>query len=223
MKKKLELYTQGKNECAITTARYILFTELWIKLSEAEYQELVQKAEADNIWSRWWWTKFKRFFNWFTGWFYKKYWVEIEVEEFDILEDEFKKAIKEWNTFCIWLLRAWSWYKTVRNNQTITMQEMEETPIWWFYGHAQTYKLGYIIWILWSIDIDIRIISLPLEVLSKWVEKWVYWQTARSLKMKDELLQYYLRELKKWTVFEHIEQLDDINRKTLDLALKLQI
>ena len=185
---------------------------------------LIDAAEAAWIWSRESWAIFKFIYNWYTWWIKKNYDLDIEVETFDILTPEFEEQVKQWNSFWLWLLYAWDWYKTVRADKIITVAEVNafKKENFKFYGHNHLWKLGYIVDSLKSMWDD-KIIEFPLISLQLAVTKWIYWQTARSLKIKDWLLHYYLVELNKGTKFNHVELMDELNKKTIEKALKLRI
>ena len=223
-KMRLELYTQSKNSCAVTTCFNILRARYGILFTQAQRDKCKQEAKSNWIWSEQKGTTFTRFYNWFAGWIYRETWLELEVLVYDILTDEFDRAYENWVWFGIWLLYAWKFYRDVREDWEITLEEIQNTnkEDYKYYWHNLFWKLDYIVWILQSIDYDKKIIKFQKEALKEWVKKGLFWQTARSFKSTDSLLDYYLVELNKGTVFEWVELLPKDHRKALDKAIKLR-
>lgn len=222
---RAKLYTQGRNECVPINVLNVIRTKFWIILNDEEIKKLISDAEKAWIWTREWWAIFKFYYNWFTGRFYQNYWIELEVETFDIMSDDFEARALHWERFWLWLLYAWSWYRNVREDLEITFEEVEnsDTKDEKYAGHHLFWSCNYIVWIWASIDYEDRIIKFKLNVLREAVRKGFMWATARTFTLKDKILEYYLMELNKWTVFEWVEFLDERNRTALDLALKLRI
>ena len=218
------LYTQSKNSCAITTSFNILRAKYWIIFNQQQRDKCKSDAEKVWIWNSNNWAIFNRFYNWFTGWIYKEIWLEITVTTYDILWDDFERAYEQWEWFWLWLLYAWRWYREVREDQEITLKEIQNTnkEDYTYYWHNLFYKLWYIVWILQSISYDKKFIKLDKEALKEWVRKWLFWQTARSYRVVDPALDYYLTELNKWTVFNKVELLDKDTYDTLSFAIKLR-
>jgi len=225
MNKRVKLYTQWRNECTIYTILNILRTKYRIILNDQQIAKLIADAEAAWIWSREGWAVFKFIYNWFTGRFYKEFWIEIEVEDFDILSKIFEERTLEWESWALWLLFAWKFYREVREDWEITLEEIQNSEVedYNFYWHNFFWKLWYIVWILRSIPYDKKYIRFKLEALREWVRKGFFWQTARTFSMKDKLLEKYLINLNRDVEYENTEELDEKNRKALDLALKLRI
>jgi hypothetical protein len=192
-------------------------------MNDTLWAKLIIAAENTWLWTRDWGAVFRFIYNWFTGWFYKTYNTEIEVYWVDIMSDEFERLVKEWKSFWLWLMFASDWYRQVRADWEITLEEVKTFDVTQNrrYWHNNTYKLEYIIESLASAD-D-KTIKFSLEAIREAVNRWIYWSMARTLNLKDELLEYYLFELNKWTVFNNIETLNQEHRKALDRALELRI
>lgn len=224
MFKRVKLYTQWKNECTLYTLNNIVRTKWGIIMPKSWIIDLISMAELAWIWSRDSGAIFKFIYNWYTWWFYKKIWVQINVKAYDILTQEFEDAANHGESFGIWLLYASNWYRNTRADKEITIQEVNEFKVdnnkrYW---HNHMWKKWYIIDSLSSIEDEKKVIKFSLPALRKAVQKWIYWQTARTLEMEDDLLNYYLVELNKWTKFEHIEFLEDKSKKALEKAIKLR-
>ncbi len=219
------LYTQSKNSCTITTIQNIWRAKYGIILNEEQRERMKADWKATWIWSDVTWAKFRFVYNWSTLWFYNEFGVEIWVDAVDILSDEFEVRSLRWEGWGIWLLYAWPWLHRVIEDQEITLEEIQNSnkEDEKFYWHNQFWKLDYIVWILRSIPYDKKFNKFKLGALKEAVRKWFYWKTARAFTINDKLLEYYLVELNRWTVFQKVEQLDPKNRKALDLALKLRI
>ncbi len=223
--RKTPLYTQTKNSCTITTIQNLWRAKYGIILNEEQSQRMKDDAEKSWIWSENSWAIFRFVYNWATGWFYKEYWVEIDVEEFSILSDDFEVRSMQWEWWGIWLLYASKWNREAIADQEITLEEIEafNKKDNQFMGHNQFWKLNYIAWILRSIAYWKKFIKFDIKALREAVKKWLYWETARCFTMNDKLLEYYLIELNRGTIFNYIERLDKKHRTKLDLAMKLRI
>lgn len=225
VKQRAKLYTQTRNSCIITTIQNLLRARYGIIMSEKEQQAMKDSAKSVWIWSEENWWVFTFVYNWATWYLNKKYWIEFDIKAVSILSDEFKTLYDQGEWFWIWLLYASSWYSKSREDQEITLEEINsfnkaENKFMW---HNQFYKLGYIASILQSVAYNKKIIKFSLNNLREAVKKWIYWETARYFTITDELLSYYLVELNKGTNFKQVELLDDKHRKALDMALKLRI
>lgn len=224
-KMRTKLYTQDKNECTLYTILNIWRTKYGIILNDTEQQEFIDAAKEAWIWSVEKWAIFRHIYNWATWYFYKKYWINITVIAENVISDEFEKLTNEWESWGLGLLYAGKWYRELREDWEITLEEVqdsdkEEEKYYW---HNLMWKLWYIIWILRSIPYDKKYIKFSLEALKEAVNKGFFRHTARTFKIEDELIHYYAIELNRWTVFEQIELLDKEHRKALDEALRLRI
>jgi hypothetical protein len=217
MKKKLKNYVQQDNfSCALYSILYILRTKYWILFNDDQIKDMIKQAMDEWILSETW-SIFNFIFNWFSWYFYKKYWVNLIVNEYNIKTNEFTNALVKWNTFTIWLLKANKSYINSKEDDVITLDEINEMKWTNHYGHALTYKYEYII-----DSLDWWIIGLDYEVLLKGIEEWIFWQTARSYEIEDKLIHYYLSEMNIWTKFNKIELLDEENQKAIHEAIDLR-
>jgi hypothetical protein len=64
---------------------------------------------------------------------------------------------------------------------------------------------------------------MDLEVLREAVRKWIYYQNARTLVLKNQRLDYWLRFFKRRWVIKDVESLSKADRKEHDRALKLRV
>lgn len=222
---RAELYTQNTNECTIYTILNIWRTSYWIILNKTEREEMIAQAEKDWVWSEKTGAVFTFIYNWATLYFKNKFWLEIEVISETIESDNFDTMINEWYSFWIWLLYASNFYRRIREDWIITLKEIEDsnTKDEKYAGHNICYKLGYVIWILKSIPYDNKLIKFDLEALKLAVEKGFFYPTARTFKLKDELVHYYAKEINKGTNFKQVEQLDKEHRLAFDVAMSLRI
>ncbi len=223
MFQRAKLYVQNRNECTLVTLKNIVRTQYGIIMKDTLWAKLITMAENIWIWSRDSWAIFRFIYNWFTSWFYKEYWVEVDVKAVDIMSDEFEEMIRKWYSFGLWLQFASNWYKQVRVDWEITLDEVKTFNLTQNkrYWHNHTYKHEYIIESLASVE-D-KTIKFSIEALREAVSMWIYWSSARTIIIKDELINFYALELNKWTVYENIETMDIADRKSLDKALYLRI
>ena len=223
-KMRLPLYTQSKNSCAIETCFNILRSKYGILFNDDQREHCKQEAAASWIWSEESGTVFKFFYNWFTGYMYKHYKIELDVTTYTIPSENFDRSFELWEGYGLWLLYAWSWYREVREDWEITLEEIinTEKEDYKYYGHNLFWKKGYIVAILRSIDYEDKIIKLSKEALLKWVEKWFFYPTARSFRIRDSLLEYYLTELNKWSEFADISTMEQDHKDAIYRAIKLR-
>jgi hypothetical protein len=217
MKKRLNDYIQWDDySCSLFSCLYILRTKFWILLNEKQREKIKNKAIEDKILS----SKgsvFQFMFNWCTGYFKKELWINMQVVTYDINTYAFKNDLVHWNSFCIGLLKANKDYISSKKDDLINKSEIDKMVWTKHYGHALTYKLEYIIDSLdwWKIKLD-------YDDLLYWIDKEVFYPIARSFKCEDELLEYYLVQLNRWSVFERIEILDKEHYEAITKALQLR-
>jgi len=223
-KMRIPLYTQSRNSCAVETCFNILRSKYWILFNDLQREYCKKEAAEDWIWSEESWTVFRFFYNWFTGYMYKNYNIELDVTTYTIPSDDFNRAFERWEGYWIWLLYAWKWYKEVREDWEITLKEIQNTKKedYKYYWHNLFWKKWYIVAILWSISYQDKIIKLSKDALVAWIEKWLFYPTARSFRITDNLLEYYLIELNKWSVFNEIETMDQDHQDAIHKAIKLR-
>ena len=220
--KRASLYIQSKNTCTLATLKNIVRTQYWIIMNDTLWAKLIITAENIWIWSRKSGAIFRFIYNWFTGWFYKQYNTEVEVKAVEIMSDEFETMIKEWYSFGLWLQYASNWYKQVRKDWEITLKEVKKFNLdqnnrYW---HNHTYKHEYIIE---SLDIEDKTIKFSLKALREAVSMWIYWKTARTIIIKDKLVNYYALQLNMWTKYWNVDTFTTKNRIAIDKAMELRI
>jgi len=218
------LYTQDRNECTLYTMLNILRAKYGIILNEDQRAKLVADAALSWLWSVEDWAVFRYIYNWFTGRFYAEFGIELDVDALSILGKEFEDRSLEWESRGIWLLYAWTWYREVREDWEITLDEVENSDIdkYNYFWHNLFWKLNYIVWIVKSIPYDKKYIMFQLAALKEAVHKWFFRETARTFTMNDKYLEHYLIELNKDVKYDDIEWLDERNRTALELARKLR-
>jgi hypothetical protein len=216
-KMKLSLYIQTKNACSLYSTLYILRTKYWILFNEVQREKIKNQAIKDWILSETTWAIFERIFKWVTWYIYKELWLALIITEFKINSKEFKNDLVHWNSFCIGLLKANKNYVEAKEDDLLNKSEIDKMVWTKHYWHALTYKLEYLI-----DSLDWWTIKLNYYDLLYWIDKEVFYQKARSFKLEDELLEYYLVQLHRWSVFERIELLDDKNKKAIEKAIKLR-
>ena len=220
-KMRLNLYTQWSVECTLFTILNILRTKYWILFNEEQRKDFISEAKKAGVFSSKTGAIFTFIYNFATGYF-TKYGIELDLVVYDLLSIEAKIAHEKGESFGVGLLYAWWFYRRVRSDNIITIDEIKETDISKekFYWHNQTYKLNYLIDS--SSNMENKIVTMDYEVLQKAVRKKIYYQTARSFKMKSKILDYYLKELNKWSKFVWIQFMDDVNKKAIEKALQLR-
>lgn len=190
-------------------------------MNDTQFEKMKNDAIKAKIWSVETWAVFDYVYNWATWYFYREYSISTEVMVYDISWTDFKKAFDEWESFWLWLLYANSWYSNIRSDREITLAEIQSANVdtLKFMWHNHTYKLWYIIE---SVGEKNKVIKFTLEALREAVKKKIYWSRARSFRITDYLLHYYLVEINKWTKFNNIETLAPDHRKALDRATELR-
>jgi hypothetical protein len=218
---RTNLYTQNAMDCTLYTILNILRTKYWILFNDTQIKDFINTAKEKWIYSETSWAIFTFIYN-FATWYFKKYWIELDLVVYDLLSEEAKSAHEKGESFWIGLLYAWNFYKRVRADETITMDEIKQTDTSKekFYWHNQCYKLNTIIDTLESVKR--KIVNMNFDVLQEAIRKKIYYQTARTFKITDSILDYYLKELNKWTKFIWIEFMDDKNKKAIEKAIKLR-
>ena len=218
-KMRYTLYTQGKNECTLRTILNIIRTKYWIIFNEVQFEKMKKQAEKDKIWSAENWAIFDFVYNWATWYLFKELWVQFNVLVYNINGSEFQKAFDEWESFGLWLLYANSWYSSAKSDEKLTLEEIKNAEVdkMKFMGHNLCFKLWYLIDTIWK-----QVIKFELEALKEAVKKEIFWSKARTFEIKDELIDEYLIQLNRWTVYNRIELLTETHKKALDKALELR-
>jgi hypothetical protein len=191
--------------------------------------DVLQAAQKDKMWNESWWAYFKFIYNWYTGWFKKNFNTQISVITVDINSDEFERLAMEWKVFWLWILYTGKWYRKARADWDITMDEIEEFKLEdnkrYGHNHAWRYvpqlKQWYIVETLWSAT-D-KTIEMNIEELRAAVKAGIYYPTARTLDMKDKLLEKYLVKYQRRENVYEVEKLPEADRKAITKASRMRI
>ena len=215
----LERFT--RNGCSIYTLYMIIQIQWGIIVDNEFIKSTLRKAEEQKVWYESWGAYFNKIYKWFSQAIYNRTKVIVTVKAVNIYSKEFEDLYNQWNAFWLWLLYAWLWYKKAREDWIITEQEISEFEDWAVYWHNHTYFKWLIVDSLWSVSW--KPIKMSLENLKKAVDKGLYYPTARTLVMKDKLLEKYLKMYQIGWKVEELEKLPMDHQKAISKASRLRV
>ena len=225
-KKLFTFYNQNidyfsRNGCSLYTLFHIIQIQWGIKVDNSFILLTLQKAEKDKVFFSAWGAYFSKIYKWFSQAIYLRTKVVVTVKALDIRSKEFEDMYNEWYAFGLWLKYAWLWYKRAREDWVIDETEINEFEKWPVYWHNHVWFKGLIVDSLWSVSW--KPIKLSLENLRKAVDKGLYYPTARTLVMKDKLLEKYLKMYQRKEKVKNIEELPKSHQKAIARASKLRV
>ena len=215
----LERFT--RNGCSIYTLYMIIQIQWGIIVDNEFIKSTLRKAEEQKVWYESWGAYFNKIYKWFSQAIYNRTKVIVTVKALDIRSKEFEEMYNDWYAFGLWLKYAWLWYKKAREDWIITEQEISEFEDWAVYWHNHTYFKWLIVDSLWSVSW--KPIKMSLENLKKAVDKGLYYPTARTLVMKDKLLEKYLKMYQIGWKVEELEKLPMDHQKAISKASRLRV
>jgi len=215
----LERFT--RNGCSIYTLYMIIQIQWGIIVDNEFIKSTLRKAEEQKVWYESWGAYFNKIYKWFSQAIYNRTKVIVTVKAVNIYSKEFEDLYNQWNAFWLWLLYAWLWYRKAREDGIITEKEINEFQKWAEYWHNHTYFKGLIVDSLWTVSW--KPIKMSLENLRKAVDKGLYYPTARTLVMKDKLLEKYLKMYQTGWKIDVIENLPKEDQIALSRASKLRV
>jgi hypothetical protein len=215
-----------RNWCSIYGLFNILQLQWWIQVEDKFIVKTLKKAEQDKVWNQSWGSYFSIIYNWFVEQILIRTWLVVQVRTVNILSDDFEELYYKDYWFGLWLKIAWRWYNNASKDWKIDFKETDisiadYTELWHHHIYGKAKHSWVILDSLWSTVW--RPIKMDLEVLREAVRKWIYYQNARTLVLKNQRLDYWLRFFKRRWVIKDVESLSKADRKEHDRALKLRV
>lgn len=221
----LEYFT--RNACSIYVLFHIIQVQWWIVFTNDFIVNTAEQAQEDKVWYEAWWTYYERIFDWFILQVNIFYNIAVNIKTYKSDSEKFEYLLRNWYAFWIWLKYAATFYKNIRADQIITMEEMQkdmsDSLIMW---HALTYFYSEVtskFYILDSLNSSRKPIEMSLEVFKEGVKNDIFFTNSRTIILEDLELDHYLRFFRTWGRIENMDLLPPKERKAADLALKLRI
>jgi len=228
-KRLFELYNQGlskitANFCSGYNIFHVIQIQWDIKVANDYIVETAKRAANVWIYSITEWARFSSMYRFFTKEIKKEFNIDLSVITKDVNSKEFEKLLKEWYAFWIWLKYAWLWWRGARKDQKVLIEEALKSK-GSIYGHALTYfysKVTKKFYIIDSLKSSRKPVEMSLIVFRTAVKNGIFFSNARSLYMKDRLLDKYLKTYRDWITIYGIENLPLKDRKAIERASRLR-
>lgn len=117
---------------------------------------------------------------------------EIEVEKTYINTTTFKNMVSKGYYYGIWLKNWNKAYLSAVDRWIITKKDIDDIKnMWWGFWHNHVYwKEGIMEVYRW------KLVKCSLETLRYWVNQWIWYLPARTIRIKDRWVDSYLKEMK---------------------------
>ena len=226
-KNKIIIYNQNisnkfSSDCTIFTILQLIWLtyDIWLEYTTAN--KLVDYAI-----SKWkllsWWASFSIIYPFVGLLMWSKIKETIEVDTLSIYSAWFEQKMKQWYFFWLWL-KNWNprYLDLVRNSGAITKADVDRIKAdWGWFGHNHCY--WFYKWKYYIFEIYLwKMIEMPLEVLRYAVSKDLYYTPARTLRIKNELLEKYLFNYKNGIATKNVQNLPEEDRKAITKASMLR-
>jgi len=224
----LERYT--RNACSLYSLFMIVQLQWWINFSNEYIVKACHEAEKDKAWYETWWAYFDKVYKWFVWKIYTIFNIEVKVITVDILSDEFEALYDKKYAFGLWLMYTGSLYRSLRADWKIELHEVTDIDLDNYYKgwHNHVFTKAKESMHTWIILDSLKWISgkpilMSLETLRASVRAWIYYRNARTLYMKDRLLDKHLKYYQKGIKIDDIENLSKKEQQAIARASKLRI
>lgn len=227
LKQLIKIYNQSldrytRQGCTVYTLYMIIQLQWGIIVDEKFIKETLKVAEKEKKWFESWWAYFAEIYNWFVWKIKERTDVNISVKTIDINSKEFEIYYNNNYAFGLWLKNWNANYIKHSADWELTKQEIDFiVELGWWFWHNHTYYKWVIFDTIWTLQ-D-QIIKLSLENLRYAVKQGMYYSNARTLVMKDKLLEKYLFDYKVWIVTNNVQDLLKEHIKAIEKASSLRI
>ena len=214
----LERYT--RNWCSVYTLFQILQLQWGITVDNDFIIKTLQEAEKDKVWYETRGAYFWKIYERFSKKIYERTGVKVTVAKISLKNPYIIEFFKNDYAFWLWLRKTWLWYKKAREDGILNKDDLLLYQ-WVEFWHNHTYYKNTVIDSIWVLQ-D-KPLKMKYDDLVSFVDKWIYYENARTLVMEDKLLEKYLKLFKKWKVIENVEELPLKDQRAIARASKLRI
>jgi len=212
--------------CSLYVWAHIFQIQYWITIENKVLVAATKKAKEDKVLFSWG-AYADTISKWVKKTIYDTYKIELDLITISWYSKQFETMLKNWNAFWIGLKFAGRFYRDMNEDLIITTKEITRdtsthTVIWHFltYFYSPTAKKYYILDSLWK---NRKPIEMDIEVFRKWIDNKVFFINCRTMTIKDQRLDYWLRFFKRrWTI-KNVESLSKEDRVAHDRSLKLRV
>lgn len=228
--KLFRLYNQNlekftSNFCSWYNIFHIIQIQWRIQVDNDYIVKTSELAEKEWVYNKNKWATFSSMYKFFERAIKKYYDIEVETKTYSAYSDKFERMLKDWYAFWIGLKYWWRFWRNARKDQKLTILEARQnSEDFEVYGHALTYYYSkrlnkyYIIDSLWT---SRKAVEMDIEVLREAIDNKLFFINARTLKLKDELLDLYLKFFKNWWKIDRIEDYSKLHIRAIEKAIKL--